>query len=54
MRVFYFGMSPFPSIPVLGTCRGASPKDHYLADLDQQDAGLIFSLNGLGHISCFC
>ena len=44
-------MSPFPYISVLGMCRGACPKDHYLADVDQQDAGLIFSLNGLGHIS---
>ena len=48
MRVFYFRMSPFPYIPVLGVCRGTCPKVHYLDDLHQQDAGLIFSPNGLG------
>ena len=36
LRVSYFGMSPFSSIPVLG------PKDPCLAELHQQNAGLIF------------
>ena len=39
-------MSPFPYIPVF------SSKDHYLAGL-KLDAGLILSLNGLGHTLCF-
>ena len=50
---FYFEKVTFAYIPILDTCRSAWPKDHCIADLHQQDASLIFSLNGLGQILCF-
>lgn len=44
MRVSYFRMSPFPYISVLCS------KDHYLAELNQQNADVILFLphNDLG------
>ena len=39
-------MCPLPDIPVLGS------KDHHLAGLEQQDAGLIFFHLMAGGISC--